>query len=72
MVLVGIFTLPSSIVYVPSPGITTGSSVGSPVSGLISLGAFASSISTVFGTPLTVTVPPLILVILFVVYLEYL
>ena len=52
-------TFPSSIVYVPSPGITTGSSVGSPVSGLISLGAFASSISTVFGTPLTVTVPPL-------------
>ena len=45
--------------YVPSPGITTGSSVGSPVSGSRSLGAFVSSISTVFGTPLTVTVPPL-------------
>ena len=52
-------TLPSSIVYVPSPGITTGSSVGSPVSGSISLGAFASSISTVFSSPFTVTVPPL-------------
>ena len=45
--------------YVPSPGITTGSSVGSPVSGTRSLGTFVSSISTVFGTPLTVTVPPL-------------
>ena len=53
------FTLPSSIVYVPSPGITTGSSVGSPVSGLISLGTLVSSISTVFSTPLIVIFPPL-------------
>ena len=51
-------TIPFSTVYVPSPGITTGSSVGSPVSGSINWGALVSSILTVFSTLLTVTLPP--------------
>ena len=51
-------TLPSSNVYIPSPGITTASSVGFPVFGSISLGSFVSSMSTVFSSPLTVTFPP--------------
>ena len=52
------FTLPSSIVYVPSPSTVT-ESTGLPVLGSISFGAFVSSIGTTFSSPLTVTFPPL-------------
>ena len=51
-------TFPSSIEYVPSPSTTT-FSVGSPVVGSISFGAFVSSIGTTFSSPLIDTVPPL-------------
>ena len=51
-------TFPSSIVYVPSPSTTT-LSVGFPVVGSISFGAFVSSIGTTFSSPLIVTFPPL-------------
>ena len=46
-----------STLYVPSPGIVTGPSVGSPVVGSISFGAFVSSIGTSLSPPLNTGVP---------------
>ena len=45
------------IVYVPSPGIVTGPSVSSPVSGLINLAGTVPSIGTSLSPPLNTGVP---------------
>ena len=46
-----------SIVYVPSPGIVTGPSVGFPVSGSINLAGTVPSIGTSLSPPLNTGVP---------------
>ena len=51
-------TIPLLIVYVPSPGTTTGSVVGFPVLGSINSRLLDSSIGTISVFPFTDTRPP--------------